>query len=215
MNRFFRDNIIGVLVVSAAGSLMATGIARFLSTSSNGGASFVEGVSRPIPVWALFPYSVLVMLAFALWAVRTRHLDQQERITEQSVLKDQIATVKGERDGIQRQLDALAKEHESLRQQLNDARSSTVSRPNLMRFVAVVLSTTPRSSSNPISHEYVCKQVAGLAGQGVPHAAIGEARGSMLHIGAVASDDIGFLLVNDWKDKMRAARVPDVFPSAG
>jgi len=215
MNRFFRDNIIGVLALSAAGSLIATLIARFMSTPTSGGASFVEFVSRPIPVWSLFPYSVLLVLAFALWALRTRHKDQQDKITEQSVLKDQIATVRGERDGVRQQFDVLAKEHELLRQQLNDARSSTVSRPDLMRFVAVVLSTTQGSSSDPITHEYVCKHVAGLAGQGVPHAAIGEALGSMLHIGAVASDYRGLLLVKDWKDKMRAAGVPDVFPNAG
>ena len=213
MNRFFRDNFIGVLLLSAAGSLIASLIARVMSTSTSGGVSFVAAVSRPIPVCALFPYSVLLVLAFALWALRTRHKDQRNKITEQSVLKDQIATVQGERDAIRQQLDAVAKETEQLRQQLNDARSSTVSRPDLMRFVAVVLSTTQGSSLNLITHEYVCKHVAGLAGQGTPHAAISEALASMLHIGAVASDYSGLLLVKDWKDKMRAAGVPDVFPS--
>ncbi len=110
MNRFFRDNIIGVLALSAAGSLIATLIARFISTSTSGGASFVEAVSRPIPVWSLFPYSVLLVLAFALWALRTRHKDQQDKIAEQSVLKDQIATIRGERDAVRQQFDVLARE---------------------------------------------------------------------------------------------------------
>lgn len=215
MNRFFRDNIIGVLALSAAGSLIATLIARFMSTSTSGGASFVEVVSRPIPVWSLFPYSVLLVLAFALWVLRTRHKDQRDKITEQSLLKDQIATVRGERDAVHQRFDVLVKEHEALRQQLNDARSSAVSRPDLMRFVAVVLSTRQGTSSDPITHEYVCKHVAGLAGQGIPHAAIGEALGSMLHIGAVATDYRGLLLVEDWKAKMRAAGVPEVSPLAG
>ena len=210
MNRFFRENVLGILALSAAGSLIATWVARFVPASSAGETSLAAALSRPIPVWVMFPYSILLVLAFALWALRTRHGIEDKNVTDQASLKSQIATVVGERDAARTQAEVLATANDTLRQQLADKRSSTVSRADLMRFVAVVLSTTQVSSSDPITHEHVCKHVAGLAGDGVPHAAIGEALGAMLHIGAVAGDYRGLLLVRDWKDRMREAGVPDV-----
>ena len=202
MNPFFRENILGVLAVSTAGSLIATVVGRFMPPSSSDSHGVFEALSRQVPIWILFPYSVLLIMAFALWALRSRY-------SQQSALRSEIAAIKGERDTLRQQVDGLKQESDNLKQQLFAKRASTVSQPDLMRFVALVLSTAQGSQSNPITHEYVCKHVAGLAGQGVPHASIGEALGAMLHIGAVASSYSGLVLVIDWKDKMRAAGVPD------
>jgi hypothetical protein len=204
MNKFFRDNVAGVLALSVLGSLIAAGIARFIPAPSANGASWFQVVSRPIPVWVLFPYSFLLVLSFALWVLRARRGDLNE-----------IARLQGERDIIHRQLIGKSTECESLQQALAITRSSAVSREDLMRLVAVVLTSAPRSGPDSITDEFVCKRVAGLAGQGVPHAAIGGALGSMLDIGAVARDYHGLLLVGDWKDKMRAAGIPSKFQTTG
>ena len=210
MNKFFRENIIGILVLSAAGSLIATWLTRFVPMPSAGDASLITAASRPIPAWTLFPYSVLLVLAFAIWALRTRHQIEQKNLSDQASLRDRVATVSGERDAARQQVEALTSVNDAIRQKLAEKSSSTVSRADLMRFVAVVLSTAQGSSSSPVTHEFVCKHVAGLAGEGVPHAAISEALGAMLHIGAVASDYRGLLLDSSWKLKMRDAGIPDV-----
>lgn len=207
MNKFFRENIIGILLLSAAGSLIATWLARFVSSPTVGDMSLIAVVSRPVPVWVLFPYSVFLVLAFALWALLTRHQIERQSLDEQASLKTKVATACSERDVARKQVEALSATNEALQQQLTEEKTSTVSRTDLMRFVAVVLSSAQGSATTPITHEYVCQNVAGLAGEGVPHAAISEALAMMLHIGAVDSDFRGLVLVNDWKNKMRLADV--------
>ena len=155
MNRFFKENIAGVLALSALGSLIATAIAHVLSSPTAGGT--MDWVSRPIPVWMLFPYSIVLVLSFAAWAVRSRRDDRA-----------QIAQIRGERDATRQHLQTMSVERDMLQQQLAAKRSTTVSPADLMRFVAVVLTSAKRSVSNPITHEFVCKHVAGLAGEGVP-----------------------------------------------
>jgi hypothetical protein len=203
MNRFFRENLLGIVTLSALGSLIATIIGRLLPTSGSGGSGLTDALFSQIPVWTLFPYSVGLMLIFAWRALRKRQ-------AEQSPLKDQIAALRGERDAVRHQFEALKRESDALRDRLANSRSTSVSASHLMRFVAVVLSTAQGSPSNPITHEYVCGHVAGLAGEGVAHSSISEALGSMMQIGAVVSSHSGLVLVLDWKDKMRAAGVADV-----
>ena len=215
MNKFFRETLAGLLVLSTAGSLLATLLARLLPTPPDSGKSLLDAVSRPIPAWTLFAYSVLLVLAFALWAVRTRNKDRETNAGEQSKLMAQIAAITGERDAFRQQFTELEERHDGFRQRLADTQSGTLSRADLMRFVAVVLSTSQGNSFNPTTHEYVSEHVARLAGEGVQHAAIGEALASMLDIGAVESDWRGLFLVPNWKERMVAANVPVAFPQSG
>jgi hypothetical protein len=130
------------------------------------------------------------------------------------MLMAEIATIAGERDAARQQVAELGKQNDDLRQRLAHAQARPDSRADLMRFVAVVLSSARGDSFNPTTHEDVCKEVAGMVGQGVSHAAIGEALASMLAIGAVEHSFRGFSLAYDWKKRMVAAGVPVAFPPA-
>lgn len=185
--QLFRNNIIRALLLNVAGGIVVLWLAPYMPNPIGKATQWRSLFFQPIPAFVLFLYSIAVVWAFS---ILTRRSQSQERIR-----------TSGEKAILERRLQTLTDERDVLRRQLEASRSSSSLPLNLMRFVAVVLSSP--SGTEPRNHEYVCKHVAGLAGSGVRHDAVGEALAQMLQIGAVRSGYRELELVPDWQVRLR------------
>lgn len=190
MGRFLRDHVIGLLIISAAGSLLATFIAQALPDPAADGTWWRTLLFQPVPAIVSVLYTLILVAALAALARSWQRADRERH--------------ESERADILTQLRSSEEELKALREQTEERRLDTVSMATLMEYVAVVLSDP--SDSRPNTHEHVCNHVAGLAGEGVPHAAIGAALGGMLKIEAVRPTYRGLELANDWQRKLERFR---------
>ena len=138
MARFFRENVLGVFLLSAAGSVLATWLAPYLPNPVSDGRWWRTVFFQPVPALALFPYSFALVWVFAV-VTRRWQAEQQRRSSE-------------ERKALERQAQLLGDERDALRSQLASTRSSGP-RPDLMRFVAIVLSDP--AGAEPVTHQRV------------------------------------------------------------
>ena len=187
MKRFFKESIVGILLLSATGSLIASWLSSYLPAPVSDDTR--KFLFQPIPVVVLFPYSLGLVLVFAVF---TKHWHEREQ--------KRVAADFAE---LEKRLKASEEARYSLKQQMDTKSVAAHPIATLMRFVAVVLSAPADSTKR--THDEVCKQVAGLAGPGFKHDSIGSALGRMLEIGAVRSTYRGLELADDWQ--ARLARV--------
>jgi membrane protein implicated in regulation of membrane protease activity len=80
MTRFFRESILGILLLSIAGSLLASWLAPYFpSPTAEGTRTFFF---QPIPVAVLFPYSIALVMVFAVLTKRWQEREQQRTDAE-------------------------------------------------------------------------------------------------------------------------------------
>jgi hypothetical protein len=185
MIHYLRANF-GTLLLSVFGGVLATWLAQVFPSPVADGAWWRNLFFQPVPAVVLVSYSVILVVALLAMTNRWREADQARHADEREVTQGQVKVPREERDSLRKQL-ALAVE-------------KSVTREALMRFVAVVLSDS--ADPTPKTHLHVCKSVAGLAGDGVPHSEIGEALGTMLQIGAVRPNYRELELASDWQGKL-------------
>ena len=185
--RLFRNNIIRALLLNVVGGIVVLWLAPYMPNPIGSATQWRNLFLQPIPAFVLFLYSIALVWAFSILTRRSQSQDRVRASEDKAILEGQLQTLSDERD--------------ALRKQLEVSRSSSSLPLNLMRFVAVVLSSP--SGSEPKSHKYVCEHVAGLAGPGVRHDAVGEALALMLQIGAVRSNYRELELVSDWQVRLR------------
>lgn len=198
MARFFKENLLGIVIVSAIGGVLGNVLTTFLPSARDGAAL----LTRPIPAWFLFPYSLIVTLAMGVWAVNSRRKEHVLLLAREAVATQQATVAEVALNNLRSDHQAVVDALDAARQQLEAPVESPLTKSQLMGLVAVVLAGAPASALNPTNHYDVCRHVAGLAGVGVPHAAIGDALASMLKIGAVESDYRGLTLSSTWKEKL-------------
>jgi hypothetical protein len=122
--------------LSIAGSLLASCLAPYFpSPTAEGTRTFFF---QPIPVAVLFPYSIALVMVFAVLTKRWQEREQQRTDAELADVRALLKAAEKARDSLQREFDAKA----------------TIDIPmvNLMRFVAVVLSA-PKDASTRTPHE--------------------------------------------------------------
>lgn len=192
MTRFFRESLLGILLLSIAGSLLASWLAPYFpSPTADGTKTFFF---QSIPVAILFPYSIALVMVFAVLTKRWQDREQQRTDVELADVRARLKAAEEARDSLQREFDANA--------------TIDIPMANLMRFVAVVLSA-PNDAATRTPYE-VCRQTAGLAGPGFQHDTIGTALGRMLEIGAVRASYAGLELAIDWQAKLKSHLGQDV-----
>lgn len=202
MGNFFRQHLVGMILVSAIGGVLGNILTRMLPSPTDGGSAIAAVLLRPIPAWVLFPYSLLVTLAFGYWAVQSRRAERDTLIANEAAARHEAKAQATELEELRRAHQSVLDALQAATKQLESPSNSSLSKSQLMGLVAVVLAGTPPSALSPTNHQDVCRHVAGLAGSGFTHAAIGDALATMLRIGAVDTDFRGLTLSPSWKEKL-------------
>src|ERR1051326_3954782 len=79
MRRFFRESILGILLISFLGSLLAAIVGPYISVNPQvTGSALRELLVQPIPALTLLPYSLAILLVLAgyLYWQNRRHSQQ-------------------------------------------------------------------------------------------------------------------------------------------
>lgn len=191
MGQFLRNNA-GPVILTIVGGVLATWVAQVLPNPVSDGAWWRNLLFQPVPSVVLVSYSVILVVALLLVTNRWRERDRVLHTDELAARRDELQGVTRERDSLRSKL--------AVRDDRDTSGTRPVSREALMRFVAVVLSDV--ADSTPKTQLHVCRSVAGLAGQGAPHADVGDALATMLHIGAVRPNYRELELASDWQAKL-------------
>lgn len=194
IRKFFRDNLIGILLISFVGSLLATFVSSYLTKQQPASGSIVKDLLlHPIPALSLLPYSLAILAAFAVYLSwqTVRHGREVSRLRSES----------------ERELHDLREQNKGLQASVKQIESQLDPRLNVVRRIALVLLDPPPYSDFTV--EDVCRRVTAFEGNAATQTEIAEALASMLGAGAVYKSGRGLELSNNWRDRLQVMGLND------
>ncbi len=189
MRRSFKESILGILLISFLGSLLAAFVSPYIPIKSSGtGGALKDLLLQPIPALTLLPYSLAILLAFAgyLYWQNRRHSQEVTSLRSES----------------ERELTDLRTQNRDLADQLTKLESQLAGRENLIRRIALVLADPPPSYQG-FTVEDVLKRVIAIEGNTASEKEVAEAMATMLDARAIYKSAAGFELLKDWRDRLR------------
>jgi|ERR1051326_263717 hypothetical protein len=189
MRRFFRESILGILLISFLGSLLAAIVGPYISVNPQvTGSALRELLVQPIPALTLLPYSLAILLVLAGYLYWQNRRHSQQVSTMRSASEGDLADLQARNRELVNQVIAL--EHQLSR------------RENLIRRIALVLADPPPTYQG-YTVEDVLKRVIAIEGNTATEREVAEAMATMLDARAIYKSNAGFELVNDWRDRLR------------
>jgi hypothetical protein len=189
MRRFFRESIIGILLISFLGSLLAAIVSPLVTSQQSSSGSVVRDLLlQPVPALTLLPYSLAILLVFAgyLYWQNRRHSKEVTSMRSES----------------ERELTHLRTQNKKLASQIVALGHQLGGRENLIRRIALVLADPPPTYQG-YTVEDVLKRVITIEGNAATERDVAEAMATMFDARAIYKSATGFELVNDWRDRLQ------------